>query len=129
MTIGTRLFTWMRGELVGEDGFGNCYFHERRAPEGRRRRRWVLYEGAPEGSAVPAEWNAWLQHRADAPPADGAARRPWQRAHIPNLTGTAQAYRPPGDLARGTRAEGVEDERPEGERREGVDAPYQPWRP
>ncbi|MCH7889514.1 MAG: NADH:ubiquinone oxidoreductase subunit NDUFA12, partial [Proteobacteria bacterium] len=40
MTIGTRLFTWMRGEAVGEDEFGNRYYQERRAPtDGRRRRR------------------------------------------------------------------------------------------
>ena len=126
MTIGTRLFTWMYGELVGEDGFGNRYFHERRAPERRRRRRWVLYKGAPEASAVPAEWNAWLQHRADAPPTDEAPARPWHKPHVANLTGTADAYRPPGDLAGGARGSG---ERASDERARGVGAPYRAWRP
>ena len=30
MTIGTRLFTWLHGELVGTDQFGNQYFQDRK---------------------------------------------------------------------------------------------------
>ena len=117
MTIGTRLFTWMRGELVGDDAFGNRYYHERRAPVGRRRRRWVMYKGEIEASSVPAEWDAWLHHSVDAPPsASTSAPHPWQKPHVPNLTGTAQAYRPPGDIAGGARG-----------RR--VPPPYEAWRP
>src|SRR5471030_1164552 len=29
MTIGTRLFTWWRGELVGTDQLGNRYYNEK----------------------------------------------------------------------------------------------------
>ncbi len=29
MTIGTRLFTWWRGELVGTDQLGNRYYREK----------------------------------------------------------------------------------------------------
>ena len=118
MTIGTRLFTWMRGAPVGEDEFGNRYYQERRAPtDGRRRRRWVMYQGEAEASRVPPEWHAWLHHMVAAPPDKTAsARRPWQKPHVPNLTGTADAYRPPGDLVKGDRAERMP-------------APYQAWRP
>ena len=28
-TIGTRLYTWRKGERVGEDGLGNLYYQER----------------------------------------------------------------------------------------------------
>ena len=34
MTIATRLYTWLRGKLVGSDQFGNQYYREKEA-EGR----------------------------------------------------------------------------------------------
>jgi hypothetical protein len=29
MTLGTRLLTWLRGELLATDSFGNRYYRER----------------------------------------------------------------------------------------------------
>jgi len=95
MTLGTQLFTLLRGRLVGRDDAGNRYYQERRTRHGRRARRWVLYAGAPEASAVPPEWHAWLHYTTDAPLSD-VRRWPWQRPHLPNLTGTPASYRPPG---------------------------------
>lgn len=101
-SIGTRLFTWLRGEAVGGDTAGNLYY---RAKGGgfthkdslRREQRWVIYAGEPEASRVPPEWHAWLHHTTDdIPPKEGIARRPWMREHSPNQTGSEQAYRPPG---------------------------------
>ncbi len=103
MTIGTRLFTLLHGHAVGRDAQGNRYFDERRPrPGGLRARRWVLYAGAPEASDVPPEWHAWLHYTTDAPLPE-APRRPWQKPHEPNLTGTAEAYFPPGHEYRGGR--------------------------
>ena len=109
MTIGTRLFTWLRGELVGTDQFGNRYYREKGKPTlqrggGRksREKRWVLYNGTPEASKVPAMWHAWLHHTIDAVPTDaGKKRYPWEKDHVPNLTGTPLAYHPPGSVLRG----------------------------
>lgn len=117
MTIGTRLFTWLRGAHVGDDDQGNRYFQERRAVEGRRRRRWVVYNGEAEASRVPADWHGWLHYTVDQPPPSGGlTKRPWQKAHKPNLSGTEQAYRPSGHtLAGGARAPATGD--------------YQPWTP
>jgi NADH:ubiquinone oxidoreductase subunit len=117
MTMGTRLFTWLRGELVGQDAFGNRYFHERRPRDPKRPKRWVLYNGAPEASKVPPEWHAWLHHMVAVPPRDGDRPvQPWQKAHLPNLTGTVLAYRPPGHtLKGGHRARSTGD--------------YEPWQP
>src|SRR5207249_4892451 len=65
-TLGTRLLTWLRGELVGSDDYGNRYYRlkgdkPQRLGAGRfsRERRWVIYNGEPEGSKVPPEWHAW----------------------------------------------------------------------
>jgi NADH:ubiquinone oxidoreductase subunit len=107
--IGTRLFTWLRGREIGRDGAGNVYYEERRARPGTRPRRWVIYAGPPDASAVPPEWHAWLHYTTDAPIA-ASRPRPWQKPHQPNPTGTPFGYRPPGhDYQGGERARASSD--------------------
>ena len=109
MTVGTRIMTWLRGELVGTDVFGNRYYRdksqrklERGGGRFSREKRWVLYNGEPEGSRVPPEWHAWLHHTVNEIPSDGGKPKyVWQKPHQPNLTGTPDAYRPPGSVIRG----------------------------
>lgn len=110
-TIGTLMYTWINGELVGTDEFGNRYYRARRDSIHGRQRRWVIYKGRPEASKVPPEWHAWLHHTTDEPLTELAAQnRPWQKAHKANPTGTADAYRPQGhDLRGGNRASATGD--------------------
>ncbi|MDE2229281.1 MAG: NADH:ubiquinone oxidoreductase subunit NDUFA12 [Alphaproteobacteria bacterium] len=124
MTIGTRIFTWLKGELAGTDAFGNRYYRERHRRRlklggGRdsRERRWVIYHGDEDASRVPPMWHAWLHHTTDQLPANGGKPLyPWQKPHEPNLTGTPAAYRPSGSvLKRGPRARATGD--------------YEPWTP
>lgn len=117
MHIWTRLMTWRHGEFVGKDAFGNRYYQERKEPRGRRRRRWVVFAGEVEGSNVPPEWHAWLTHMSDQPlSTETPPEKPWLKPHLPNLTGTAQAYLPPGhDRRGGHRAASSSD--------------YEPWQP
>jgi len=92
-TVGTRFFTWRKGEKVGTDAMGNTYYQERRGG----RRRWVIYNGISDASTVPSEWHGWLHHSTDLVPMKANfAEHEWYREHRPNLTGTPQAYRPPG---------------------------------
>ena len=108
-TIGTRLFTWLHGREVGTDEAGNRYYEERRVRAGARSRRWVMYAGEAEASAVPPEWHGWLHHTT-LDPIPLSARRPWQLPHQPNLTGTPESYRPPGhDYRGGNRAPATGD--------------------
>ncbi len=100
MTIGTRLYTYFYGRAVGVDETGNRYFEQKRVVDGVRCRRWVLYAGEAEASAVPPEWHAWLHYTTDKP-IPMASRKPWQTPHLPNLTGTPESYRPPGHDYRG----------------------------
>ena len=105
MDLGTLLYTWLNGRQVGTDAFGNRYFeHRSRKRFDGRLRRWVLYRGLAEASKVPPEWHAWVHYSTDDPPtADDGRRFEWQRPHLPNLTGTRYAYRPPGHLLKGGR--------------------------
>lgn len=98
--LGTRLSTLLTGKLVGTDPEGNRYYTERRPRAGQRARRWVIYAGQPEASLVPPEWHAWLHFITDEP-IPLSARKPWQQPHQPNMTGTAESYRPPGHDYRG----------------------------
>jgi len=122
-TLGTLLFTWLRGEQVGSDASGNKYYRLKGARPlvkgggmDSRERRWVIYNGIVEASKVPPEWHGWLHHMTnDLPPSD-LKMRPWQKEHLPNLTGTKLAYRPPGSVLKGgVRARATGD--------------YEPWMP
>ena len=106
-TLGTLLMTWLRGQLVRTDEFGNRYYRLRgdkpqRVGGGRfsRDRRWVIYNGAVEASKVPPEWHAWLHHTIDEVPRP-RPRYAWEKPHVPNMTGTPLAYDPPGSVLRG----------------------------
>jgi NADH:ubiquinone oxidoreductase subunit len=96
-TLGASFDIKRRGVRVGEDDQGNVYFEERKPSlDGRKRR------GYAEPSKVPPDWHGWLHHVLDEPPTQAPLkRRAWEKDHQPNLTGTAQAYRPPGSLAAG----------------------------
>ena len=115
MTFGTWLFTKMRGEPVGSDAEGNRYYQDKRIVAGRRRKRWVIYNGEAEASRVPPDWHGWLHHTTNAPPPQGGLpRRKWQKDHLRNVSGTDLAYRPAGHtLSNG--------EKPK--------AAYEAWRP
>ncbi len=110
--------TWRFGEKVGTDAEGNRYYRDRRSAGTKLERRWVAFNGGEsEASRVPPEWHAWLHHQIKEPPADSnPLRRPWQKEHAPNLTGTSGAYLPPGHLLRG------------GERARAT-GDYEPWTP
>lgn len=106
--------TATQGEKVGEDGQGNRYFRGKARKGYTRERRWVLYKGAPEPSQIPPEWHGWMHYQTDIVPVTDATaptyRKPWQRPHKPNLTGTVSAWYPKGHpLASGTRAKGTGD--------------------
>lgn len=93
-TIGTDLFTRRNGERVGEDSFGNVYY--RNADDTKR---WVIYADLAEASAVTPDWHGWLHHTFELPPTEAPLKRwDWEAEAKMNMTGTDDAYRPPGSL-------------------------------
>ena len=115
-TLATRLATGFQGKKVGEDAQGNLYYEGGKTITGLPR-RWVIYAGENDASRVPPEWHSWLHHSvADLPDTSLPPPRRWELEPNPNLTGTPQAYLPPGALERGgRRAAAVGD--------------YEPWSP
>ena len=95
-TLGTQLFTWRNGVKVGEDQQGNVFYQTR---DGKR--RWVIYNGESEASRVSPDWHGWLHFTWNDPPTKTPLKRkPWEKPHIENLTGTMLAYAPPGSIRR-----------------------------
>ena len=100
--IQIKMLVWRAGRLVGTDAAGNRSYEEKKARRGMKTRRWVIYRGEPDATLVPANWHGWLHYNMDAPiPDDSPLHKPWEKPHLPNVTGTTQAYRPPGHLFAG----------------------------
>ena len=119
-TFGTQFWTWMYGEFVGEDEFGNRYYRTRGGKVDKTlgfERRWVIYNGYAEASAIPPGWHGWMHHRTDTPPSrETYVPRGWEQPHQANLTGSAAAYRPPGSIVGSARPAAAEPD-------------YQAWKP
>ncbi len=110
-TLGTQLYTWRKGEKVGEDAIGNVYYQTKGGV-----RRWVIYNGEIEASRVSPDWHGWLHFTFDAPPSKvPLTHKVWEKPHVENLTGTLAAYAPPGSM----RMAGVTPAR----------ADYEAWKP
>lgn len=93
-TLNTQFWTWRNGQKVGEDDQGNIFYQTK---DGKR--RWVIYNGESEASRITPDWHGWLHHTWNEPPTKAPlAHRTWEKPHQPNLTGSAQAYRPAGSL-------------------------------
>ncbi|NOX40913.1 MAG: NADH:ubiquinone oxidoreductase subunit NDUFA12 [Alphaproteobacteria bacterium] len=93
-TIGTQLFTWRKGQLVGGDAQGNRYYQ---TADGKR--RWVIYNGDCEASRIPVDWHGWLHHTfSDRPGTSELVHKDWEKPHQDNLTGTQKAYAPAGSM-------------------------------
>jgi NADH:ubiquinone oxidoreductase subunit len=119
-TFGTQLWTALYGEFVGEDERGNRYYRTKGGkidPTLGFERRWVIYNGYAEATTIGPGWHGWMHHTVDVPPTQEKVQpRPWWKPHLPNLTGTPFAYRPPGStLAQARRPEATGD--------------YKAWRP
>jgi NADH:ubiquinone oxidoreductase subunit len=98
----TMLQTWLKGELVGVDEYGNRYYRERGARGWRKERRWMVFSRDADPTRVPAGWVGWLHRRFEKAPSEHPLAAPrWEKERLPNLTGTPGAYLPPGAIERG----------------------------
>lgn len=95
-TLNTQLYTWRKGEKVGEDSQGNVFYQSK-----DKARRWVIYNGEAEASRVDPDWHGWLHHTFEHAPTEAPFNhKPWEKPHQENLTGTVLAYAPKGSIRR-----------------------------
>jgi NADH:ubiquinone oxidoreductase subunit len=95
-TFGTWINTQRTGVAVGDDLLGNRYYEAKREVNGRKR-RWVIYNGSTDASRIPPDWHSWIHGTIDDVPSLALPEaKIWETAPVPNLTGSASAYRPAG---------------------------------
>ena len=111
-TWSNRIYTRLRGRHVGTDDAGNRYYEQSRGigPLGKPR-RWVIFKDGAEATQIQVGWHGWMHYSTDEPPtATPYQPRPWQKPHLPNQTGSANAQRPSGSiLASGQRPKATGD--------------------
>ena len=94
MSLGTKIYTWLNGNLVGEGNKGNKYFCNSKDFKDVKAKRWVMFKDEIEASNIPPHWHAWLHKSIKDPPINYSPKYKWQKDHEPNKTGTSEAYFP-----------------------------------
>ena len=88
-TLGTRIHTFINGKLVGKDIYGNKYYQDKNG------KRWIIYKGEIDASKIPQEWFSWIHYTKNKIENSHELKKfDWQKSHIPNQTGTKDAYNP-----------------------------------
>ena len=88
-TLGTRIYTFLFGKLIGKDQFGNRYYQSKKG------KRWVIYNGEVEASKIPNEWYSWMHYTNNKiENVHELKKYDWQKDHLPNQTGTQNSYHP-----------------------------------
>ncbi len=93
-TLGTFVYTLIKGKFIGKDEFGNKYYSNKK--DGKR---WVIYKNRIDSSKIPAEWHSWIHFLTRNKPDDNLSKYKWQKKHEENLTGTSKAHKPEGSLS------------------------------
>ena len=96
-TVGTKLYTLIKGKKIGEDYFGNSYYESK-----DKNSRWCIYSDQSEASNVSPEWNSWLRFISDKSPTGDELTYDWQKPFNGNITGLDIAYKPDAFKSRDT---------------------------
>jgi NADH:ubiquinone oxidoreductase subunit len=100
MDLINKFFIKFSCKKIGGDEFGNEYFQNKSG------KRFVVYNGEPEPSKIPAEWHGWIHYTSNNAPVEiNTHRFSWQKAHLPNLTGTTNSYSPKKSAVKNTSSE------------------------
>ena len=89
-TLGTRIYTFLKGKFVGQDEFGNKYYENK-----NRSKRWVIYQGEIDASKISYDWYSWIHFTKNKIELNQKIKKySWQKPHSPNKTGTSKSYHP-----------------------------------
>ena len=97
MSLGIKIYTWFKGNLVGSDELGNKYYCSSKDFKNLEAKRWVIFNGDIEASKIPPHWHAWLHKSKYEPPINYSHKYSWQKDHKQNMTGTKNAHFPPSN--------------------------------
>ena len=112
-TVGTSLFTYLKGKKVGEDYLGNSYYESK-----DQEKRWCIYCDQSEASRISPEWNSWLRFISNTVPDSNNNSYEWQKFFKGNASGLDSAYRP-SIIREGRLNEDLED----------YQSDYKAWKP
>src|SRR3954464_13185265 len=73
-TLVTGIHVRRHGNKVGTDALGNVYYASKKGD-----RRWVLYNGPNDASALPPECYWWMRHQIYGPPDESLPPPPKSR--------------------------------------------------
>ena len=112
-TVGTNLFTFLKGKKVGEDYLGNSYYESK-----DQEKRWCIYFDQSEASRISPEWNSWLRFISNTVPDSNNNSYEWQKFFKGNASGLDSAYKP-SIIREGRLNEDLED----------YQSDYKAWKP
>ena len=112
-TVGTNLFTFLKGIKVGEDYLGNSYYESK-----DQEKRWCIYFDQSEASRISPEWNSWLRFISNTVPDSNNNSYEWQKFFKGNASGLDSAYKP-SIIREGRLNEDLED----------YQSDYKAWKP
>ena len=84
MNIGTILYTFFYGNLVGKDDYENRYYCNSKDLKDIKAKRWVMFHKEIEATKIPPHWHAWLHKTLEEPPIDYKHKFSWQKNHKQN---------------------------------------------
>ena len=95
MNLGTIIYTWLKGNFVGEDNMGNKYYTNSKNSSSINAKRWVIYNGEIEASKIPNEWYSWMHLiNNNIENKHQIKKYEWQKEHLSNQTGSENSYHP-----------------------------------
>ena len=112
-TVGTNIFTFLKGKKVGEDYLGNSYYESK-----DQEKRWCIYFDQSEASRISPEWNSWLRFISNTVPDSNNNSYEWQKFFKGNASGLDSAYKP-SIIREGRLNEDLED----------YQSDYKAWKP
>ena len=90
-SIGTILYSLIKGKKVGQDSQGNKFFVHKK----NKNKRWVLYEKQIDPTSLEVKWQIWLtENNRDNEIIINNPNFKWQKNKKSNLTGTLDSYHP-----------------------------------
>ena len=61
----------------------------------KKNKRWVLYKSEIDASKIPNDWYSWIHFMKNKVEFNTKVKKyGWQKPHLPNQTGTKNAYHP-----------------------------------